>query len=220
MTPLIVGRGLGMCYPGSSTPVFEALDFQIATGEFVAILGRSGSGKSTLLHLLGAMEQPTHGTLKIAGIQLDELDDVAQTAFRRRHLGFVFQAYNLVPTLTVAENLRLPLDLNAIADNTRTISMLEALGLTNRAQRYPNQLSGGEQQRVAIGRALIHAPDLILADEPTGNLDAETSAEVFSLLQRLVRTRQHTLIVATHSPDAVRNADRIFQLDHGRLVSP
>ncbi|MBI2798728.1 MAG: ABC transporter ATP-binding protein [Gammaproteobacteria bacterium] len=209
-----------MCYPGSSAGVFEALNFEVASGEFVAILGRSGSGKSTLLHLLGAMEQPTSGSLTIGGIKLDGLDDIAQTAFRRRHLGFVFQAYNLVPTLTVAENLRLPLDLNGIAEGDSIAQMLEALGLENRARRYPDQLSGGEQQRVAIGRALIHAPDLILADEPTGNLDAETSAEVLALLQRLVRTRRHTLIVATHSLDAARNADRIFQLDHGRLVSP
>ena len=218
MGTLIAGRGLCMRYPHAETSVIDELDFTIDSGEFVAIVGRSGSGKSTLLHLLGAMDQPTAGSLIVAGIELAGLNEKAQAAFRRRALGFVFQAYNLVPTLNVAENLRLPLELNAISERGEVAEVIEALGLHDRAAHYPEQLSGGEQQRVAIGRALIHQPQLILADEPTGNLDAQTSDQVLALLLRAVRAQGCTLILATHSLDVARSADRVLRLENGHLV--
>jgi putative ABC transport system ATP-binding protein len=201
-----------------STGVLEAMDFTAEAGEFVVVLGRSGSGKSTLLNLLGGMDRPLAGTLRIGDDELTAMDEEARARFRRRAIGFVFQAFNLLPTLTVAENLALPLALNQRRERDLVPAMLERLGLQDRAARYPDQLSGGEQQRVAIGRALIHSPPLVLADEPTGNLDADTSQQVLRLFSELVRERGITLVMATHSSEPQALADRVLRLDHGRLV--
>ena len=201
------------------TRVLHALDLNVAAGEFVVILGRSGSGKSTLLQLLGAIDRATGGSLRIGDTDLVTLDEEGRARFRRRHLGFVFQAYNLLPTLTVAENLRLPLALNGLDEGDRVAMLLARLGLTDKADRYADQLSGGEQQRVAIARALIHEPHLVLADEPTGNLDEDAARTVLALFVEMVRERGHTLVMATHSTDAGGYADRVLRLDHGHLVA-
>lgn len=198
--------------------VLVDLDIEVAAGEFVVVLGRSGSGKSTLLHLLGAMDRPTGGRLRVGDTDLTALDEEARARVRRRRIGFVFQAYNLLPTLSVRENLLLPLRLNGIADDGRCAALLDELGLTGKAGRRPDQLSGGEQQRVAVARALIHDPLLVLADEPTGNLDEESAQGVLALFARLVRERRTTLIMATHSTETRAHADRVLKLDHGHLV--
>lgn len=198
--------------------ILNGLDLDVARGEFVVILGRSGSGKSTLLNLVGAMDVPTSGSIDINGTALTRLDERARTLFRRRELGFVFQHYNLVPTLTVRENLLLPLELNGLPVTEELDALLENLGLADKDTRYADELSGGEQQRVAIARALIHNPSLIIADEPTGNLDSDTSRVVIELLEHGVRRAGKTLIMATHSIETLRHADRLLKLDHGRLV--
>ncbi len=218
MTTMVHCSALAMHYPANPRPVLHDLNLEVRTGEFVIILGRSGSGKSTLLNLLGALDKPTGGSLEIAGIDLTRIDESAQTLFRRRHLGFVFQSFNLVPVINVRRNLRLPLDLNGIPDTGQVAQLLDALELTACANRYPAELSGGEQQRVAIGRALVHRPSLILADEPTGNLDLETSSAVLALLRKLIGAYQHTVVMATHSLEAVKYADRVLQLVEGRVV--
>ena len=217
--PLVVATGVSMRYGQGelATGVLHALDFEAHAGEFVVILGRSGSGKSTLLNLLGGMDLPQRGRIRLGGDELTQMNEEARARFRRRAVGFVFQSFNLLPTLTAAENLALPLALNGRADPGRVSVMCERLGLAGREDRFPDQLSGGEQQRVAIGRALIHAPQLVLADEPTGNLDAETSTQVLRLFNELVRDSGATLIMATHSSEPQALADRVLQLDHGRL---
>ena len=197
--------------------VLHALDLDIAAGEFVVLLGRSGSGKSTLLNLLGGMDVPSAGELQVGPHVLSALDEEHRARFRRAALGFVFQSFNLLPTLTLAENLALPLALNGIPVGTQADSMLARLGLAGRGHRFPGQVSGGEQQRAAIGRALIHAPLLVLADEPTGNLDAETAREVLALFGALVRERGSTVVMATHSEEPLALADRVLRLEHGRL---
>lgn len=218
---LIRARGLRKSYATatSSQQVLSGVDLDIATGEFVVVLGRSGSGKSTLLNLLGAMDRPTEGQLTIGGQRIDRLDEAGRTLFRRRHVGFVFQAFNLIPTLTVSENLRLPLELNGLeADaDDRISSYLERLGLADKTDRYPEQLSGGEQQRVAVARALVHEPSLLVADEPTGNLDLETGREVLALLDRMTREAGKTLVMATHSPEVIGIADRVLTIRDGRI---
>jgi putative ABC transport system ATP-binding protein len=180
-------------------------------------MGRSGSGKSTLLNVLGGIDTPDAGQVLYEGCDLARLDDRARTLHRRRHLGFVFQFFNLVPTLTVAENLAMPLQLNARADDGAVAAWLARVGLQARAASYPDMLSGGEQQRIAIARALVHAPALVLADEPTGNLDADTAGQVLALLGALCRDAGTTLLVASHSAEMARAADRVLLLDHGRL---
>jgi putative ABC transport system ATP-binding protein len=217
VTPLIDCQGLGMTYPRVSRPVLNELDLKVAPGSFIAIVGRSGSGKSTLLKLLGAMERPTAGHLIVANQNLTVLDDLGQTLFRRRSLGFVFQHYNLLPTLNIYDNLRLPLELNRHAVGQRVQRMLETLNLSDAADRFPLELSGGEQQRVAIGRALIHQPHLVLADEPTGNLDSTTSTEVLALMREFVRTQGATIVMATHSFESARIADTCYALRDGKL---
>lgn len=220
MNPMVVqARALAMRYGQGelAVTVLHALDLDIAAGEFVVLLGRSGSGKSTLLNLLGGMDVPTAGELQVGGHVLTAMGEEARARFRRGALGFVFQAFNLLPTLTLAENLALPLALNGLPVGEQVESMLERLGLAGRGHRFPGQVSGGEQQRAAIGRALIHAPLLVLADEPTGNLDTETARDVLALFNALVRERGSTLIMATHSEEPLALADRILQLEHGRL---
>ena len=218
---LIRARGLRKSYATatSSQQVLSGIDLDIAAGEFVVVLGRSGSGKSTLLNLLGAMDRPTEGQLTIGGQRVDRLDEAGRTLFRRRHVGFVFQAFNLIPTLTVSENLRLPLELNGLdADaDDRIAGYLERLGLADKTDRYPEQLSGGEQQRVAVARALVHEPSLLVADEPTGNLDLETGREVLALLDRMTREAGKTLVMATHSPEVIGIADRVLTIRDGRI---
>lgn len=200
--------------------VLSDLSLDIPRGQRLILLGRSGSGKSTFLNLIGGMDLPDSGHIVIHGDDLTEKSEKQRTLFRRRRLGFVFQFFNLVPTLTVRENLMLPLELNEMIDgseNDRISEMLNEVGLADRANTYPDRLSGGEQQRVAIARALIHQPDLIIADEPTGNLDERTEKQVLGLLERLTRTENRTLVMATHSREIASMGDRILTLHEGRL---
>jgi putative ABC transport system ATP-binding protein len=201
--------------------VLRDVSLTIARGEIVVLVGRSGSGKSTLLNLVAGIDRPTAGNVVVNGTDLTALDEQARTHFRRRHIGFVFQFFNLIPLLTVEENLLLPLDLNGLADDkgvARARELLERVGLAGRGESYPERLSGGEQQRVAIARALIHDPDIILADEPTGNLDADTAADVLGLLDALAREAGRTVLMATHSREVIGVADRIFAIERGALV--
>lgn len=202
--------------------VFRDVDLQVGAGESVVLLGPSGSGKSTLLNLVSGIDLPTAGDVRVAGVSIPSLSERQRTLFRRDRIGFVFQFFNLIPTLTVRENLLLPQELAGRvteADRSRAASLLERVGLGDRAGAYPDRLSGGERQRIAIARALAHEPDLLLADEPTGNLDAETGARVLSLLRELVRDTGRTMLVVTHSEDVVDAlADRVVELRAGRLV--
>ena len=201
--------------------VLRDVSLTIAPGEIVVLVGRSGSGKSTLLNLVAGIDRPTAGSVLVNGTDLTALDEQARTQFRRRHIGFVFQFFNLIPLLTVEENLLLPLDLNGQADDkgvARARTLLERVGLAGRGDSYPERLSGGEQQRVAVARALIHDPALILADEPTGNLDADTAAGVLDLLDTLARESGRTVVMATHSREVIGVADRIFTIERGALI--
>jgi putative ABC transport system ATP-binding protein len=190
-------------------------------GEFIVILGKSGSGKSTLLNIISGIDQPDQGDLAINGQTLTQLDENQRTLFRRQHIGFVFQFFNLIPTLNVLENVSLPLELLGIPPEEareRTQQILAEVGLADRLNTFPDRLSGGEQQRVAIARALVHDPLLVLADEPTGNLDEETGAQVLALLDKLTRKAGKNLIMVTHSRENAVYADRIFELQGGCLV--
>ncbi|RKT46504.1 ABC transporter ATP-binding protein [Thiocapsa rosea] len=201
--------------------VLDGINFDVGRGECVALLGRSGSGKSTLLNLLAGIDRPDQGRVDVMGHTLSTLGEPGLTLLRRRQVGFIYQFFNLIPTLTVAENLALPLELNGTSlarGMPRITEMLERLGLAGRARAFPDQLSGGEQQRVAIGRALIHSPALVLADEPTGNLDVETGEQILALLAELFADRRRTLILVTHSLAVSRIADRVLTLDKGQLV--
>ncbi len=205
--------------------VFRGLDAEVTAGECVVLLGRSGSGKSTLLNLIGGIDLPTGGDVRVRvdgrEVSLARLTERERTLFRRKQIGFIFQFYNLIPTLTVAENVRLPLELNGhgrAAQAGRAGELLDAVGLADRGASFPDQLSGGEQQRVAIARALVHDPPLLLADEPTGNLDIETGRTVLALLDRLVRRHGKTLVMVTHSPEVIGVADRVLTMRDGRLV--
>jgi len=201
-------------------PVLDGVDISIEQGEFVVLVGRSGSGKSTLLNLIGAIDVPTAGEIFIDGVELGSLDESARGLLRRSQLGFVFQFFNLIPTLTVAENLLLPLELNGrtgAAASHRVSDMLAAIGLADRAHRFPDELSGGEQQRVAIARAIVHEPRIVLADEPTGNLDLETAHAVIGLLDRLCCNAGVTLVMATHSREVIGLADRVLTIRAGRV---
>jgi putative ABC transport system ATP-binding protein len=203
-------------------PVLKDASLSIARGEWLFLLGRSGSGKSTLLNLLSGIDLPDAGEIRIGGNPVNRLGERERTLFRRNHIGFIFQSYNLIPTLTVAENLLLPLELVGALSRERQqegLALLEQVGLADRAGSYPDRLSGGEQQRVAIVRALIHRPLLVLADEPTGNLDAETGREVLELFQRLLRPTATTLVLVTHSGEVARLADRLVSIRDGRLVT-
>jgi len=205
----------------SERVVFRDVDATIRTGEIVVLVGRSGSGKSTLLNLISGIDQPSSGTVLVAGTDLGAIDEQARTLFRRRHLGFIFQFFNLIPLLTVEENLVLPLELTGQADaagRARARKLLERVGLGDRARSSPDRLSGGEQQRLAVARALVHDPPLILADEPTGTLDADTAADVLDLLDGLAREARRTVVMVTHSREVVGVADRIFTVQHGRLL--
>ncbi len=201
--------------------VLKDLDATIAQGEFVAMVGRSGTGKSTLLNLLAGLDLPTVGDIWIGESCVSGMKDRERTIFRRDHIGFVFQFFNLIPTLTVRENVLLTAELtgwNARDAHAQANRLLDAVGLLDRANVFPDKLSGGEQQRIAIARALCSDPAVILADEPTGNLDADTGAQVLDLLMRLARQGGKTLVMVTHSMDIAALADRILKLDHGHLV--
>jgi putative ABC transport system ATP-binding protein len=201
--------------------VLREVSVTIASGEIVVLVGRSGSGKSTLLNLIAGIDRPSAGTVVVDGTDLTGLGEQARTRFRRRHIGFVFQFFNLIPLLTVEENVVLPLDLNGRADGpgvARARALLERVGLGGRGDSFPERLSGGEQQRVAIARALVHDPALILADEPTGNLDADTAGGVLDLLDTLAREAGRTVVMATHSREVIGVADRIFSIQRGVLV--
>lgn len=201
--------------------VFENLNNRFARGEFIVMLGSSGSGKSTLLNLISGIEEPTDGHVIIDGVNITALSDRDRTLFRRDNTGFVFQFFNLIPTLTVLENITLPLEL--AGRKRRDVEpigreLLEAVGLGDRTDSFPDKLSGGEQQRVAIARALAHDPLVLLADEPTGNLDEATGELVLDLLLKLTREKGKTLLMATHSPEVVPFADRVFRMHNGTLV--
>jgi putative ABC transport system ATP-binding protein len=200
--------------------VLDRLEAQVRAGERVAIMGRSGSGKSTLLNLISGIDQPDGGTVEIDGVAVSALGEPARTLFRRAHVGFVYQFFNLIPTLDVAENVRLVLELNGVhgaAARARSLAALERVGLAARAHSAVDQLSGGEQQRVAIARSLVHEPGLLLADEPTGNLDDATAREILPVLLSLTRARGTTLVMVTHDEALAATADRILELREGRL---
>ncbi len=200
--------------------VLDGVDLDIRRGETVALRGRSGSGKSTLLNLVGGIDAPDTGRVTVAGMELTGMSERDRTLFRRKHIGFVYQAFNLVPTLNVADNVRLVLELNKVPSaeaTSRVDELLEAVGLADRADSYPDVLSGGEQQRVAIARALAHEPAVLLADEPTGNLDDATAAGVLELLDKLVRGSGRTMLIATHSQHVASHCDRVLELHNGRI---
>ena len=226
-TTLIRLDGLSKIYTEGETrhTVLDHLDREFYRGEFVCLLGKSGSGKSTLLNLIAGIDAPSAGHVTIQDgeqpVRITALSEHARTLFRRRNIGIVFQFFNLIPTLTVLENVTLPLELAGAKRDRRGRAqvLLERVGLGNRLATYPDKLSGGEQQRVAIARALAHDPLLILADEPTGNLDEDTGDTVLTLLLELTRDAGKTLFMATHAPEIARLADRVLHLDHGHLVS-
>jgi len=205
---------------GRQRLVLHEVSASVAEGEFVALLGRSGSGKSTLLNLISGIEKPDGGDVQINGVTITRLRERERTLFRRDHIGFVFQFFNLIPTLTVLENVTLPQELagkKATAVAPHALDLLDQVGLADRRDAFPDKLSGGEQQRVAIARALAHNPLLVLADEPTGNLDEETGRRVLQLLIDLTRGAGKTLLMATHSPEIVPFADRVIEVHNGRL---
>lgn len=202
--------------------VLRDLNVDFECGETVALRGRSGSGKSTLLNLISGIDAPDAGEVEVAGLNITTMSERDRTLFRREHIGFVYQAFNLVPTLTVSDNIRLVLELNKIPEpesGDRISYLLEAVELADRASSYPDVLSGGEQQRVAIARALAHNPSLLLADEPTGNLDDKTAEGVLQLLDQLVRQNGGTMIIATHSAAVASRCDRVLELHDGVLSS-
>lgn len=221
---MIRARQLIKSYPpppksqDTSVEVLRGIDLEIPDGEFVALVGPSGSGKTTLLSLLAGLDRPSAGEIEIDGVRLDTLSEEALSRFRRGKLGFVFQSYHLLPSLTALENVALPLELRGHPSPKKTaLEWLEKTGLKSRAHHYPSQLSGGEQQRVAVARALVAQPSVIFADEPTGNLDAENGEKVLDLLSSL-RGRS-TLVVVTHDSQVASKADRTLRLDSGRMVS-
>jgi putative ABC transport system ATP-binding protein len=206
---------------GRQRVVLHEVSAQFARGAFVVLLGRSGSGKSTLLNLVSGIDTPDGGEVLVGGVSLTRMSERDRTLFRRAEIGFIFQFFNLVPTLTVFENLLLPLELNGRADTAgqqHARDLLEQVGLADRRDVYPDRLSGGEQQRIAIARALVHDPSIVLADEPTGNLDGDTGRVVLDLLDTLTRRAGKNLLMVTHSEDVVGLADRVFRISDGHLV--
>jgi putative ABC transport system ATP-binding protein len=223
MTPHVVLENLEKYYTEGTArrTVLSRASAKIERGSFTAIRGRSGSGKTTLLNLIAGLDLPDSGVVRIDGHDIQAMDDRSRTLFRRRHCGFVFQFFNLVPTLTVLEIVLIGLELNDVeagARDRRSRELLDAIRLPDRAGSFPDQLSGGEQQRVALARALAHEPGLLLADEPTGNLDADSELEVLELLRRLPEQRNTTVIVATHSELVAGHADRVLSINAGVLT--
>ena len=208
---------------GKQHVVLEHVNAEFVKGETVALRGRSGSGKSTLLNLISGIDAPDQGDVEIAGLNITKMSERDRTLFRREHIGFVYQAFNLVSTLSVSDNVRLVLELNGVNEpeaSDRIAELLQAVELADRAESFPDVLSGGEQQRVAIARALVHRPALLLADEPTGNLDDKTAQGVLQLLERLVRRTGGTMIIATHSATIASRCDRVLELHNGTFIPP
>ena len=215
-------RDLKKYYGAGDTQVkaLDGVDLSVEQGEFVAIVGTSGSGKSTLLHMLGGLDRPTSGTVTVDGKDIFALKDEALTIFRRRKVGFVFQSYNLVPVLSVWENIVLPIQLDgAKVDEAYVQEVITSLGLEKKLQNLPNQLSGGQQQRVAIARALATKPAILLADEPTGNLDSKTSQDVLGLMKVTGQKFAQTMVMITHNEEIAQMADRIVRIEDGRIVT-
>ncbi len=209
-------------YYGAEPNITRALDgvtFSVEEGEFVAIVGTSGSGKSTLLNMMGGLDIPTSGSVRVRNQELADMDEERLTIFRRRNIGFIFQNYNLSPILNVYENIVLPVELDGdTADEKFMKDVISMLGLTDKLYNMPNNLSGGQQQRVAIARALVAKPAIVLADEPTGNLDSRTSADVLGLLQRTSNNLHQTIVMITHNDSIAQLADRIIRIEDGRIV--
>lgn len=207
------GKGENMVYAVNN------ISFSVQKGEFVAIVGASGSGKSTLLHLLGGVDRPTSGEVFIDGKNIYSLSDDNLAIFRRRQIGLIYQFYNLIPILNVKENITLPCDLDGKEpDRTRLDELIKTLGLENRVNHLPNQLSGGQQQRVSIGRAMINNPSIMLADEPTGNLDSKASDEIISLLRLSNKKFNQTVIIITHDLEIAKEADRVITIEDGKII--
>ena len=221
-TLLLSARALSKSYRQGArqTAVLNALDLDIAAGERVALLGRSGAGKSTLLNLLGGIDAPDSGSIVINGIALQDLDERQRTLYRRQQVGYIYQAFNLIATLTAQENVALPLELNGLSTSQAAAGaadILDQVGLGRHLGAFPDQLSGGEQQRVAIARALVHRPTLVLADEPTGNLDAATGRHVLDLLDNLLADQRRGVFIVTHSAAVAERADRVLTIVAGKL---
>jgi putative ABC transport system ATP-binding protein len=221
--PMVETRDLVREYvtPGGTVHAVAGIDLSVARGQLVAVRGRSGSGKTTLLSLIGTLDRPTSGSVSVDGMPVSELPESKLVAFRRRKIGFIFQAFGLLPILSAAENVEVPLRLVATepqAREARVIELLDLVGLADRMHHRPHELSGGEQQRVAIARALANRPDLLLADEPTGQLDSQTGHGIMSMLRGLVRSEGVTAVVATHDPAMLDVADRVIELRDGRIV--
>lgn len=220
---IIEAKGLNKTYKlgAESVDILKDINLKIKRGEFVSIMGPSGSGKSTLLYLLGGLDKPTSGSVKISGKELSVMNDKAQSIMRRRDVGFVFQFYNLIPNLNVEENIMLPilLDGKKLKDYKEKLeNILEIVSLKDRRKHTPRELSGGQQQRVAIARALINEPDVILADEPIGNLDSKTGREVMELLRKINLENGKTIVQVTHSPDSAKYGQKIIYVRDGRVV--
>lgn len=218
--PAVRLRGLHKIYTeaGRTREIIAGVDFDIARGEFFVLLGKSGSGKSTLLNLISGIDTPDSGSVEVNGTDITRMNEKQITLFRREQIGIVFQFFNLIPTLTVLENVILPLELAGKAGGVAVGKrLLENVGLHGREGAFPDKLSGGEQQRVAIARALISQPAVVLADEPTGNLDEETGKQILTLLLELTRSQGKTLVMATHNPDIIPLADRVCRIHDGRL---
>ena len=204
----------------SEVVAVDNVSFSVEKGEFLAIVGSSGSGKSTLLHLLGGVDRPTSGKVYVDGKDIYSLNDDNLAIFRRRQVGIIYQFYNLIPILNVEENITLPCDLDGNkVDENRLNELLKSLGLENRRKHLPNELSGGQQQRVSIGRALINNPAIILADEPTGNLDSKSSEEIVELLKMTNKKYKQTIIMITHNLEIANQADRVLTIEDGRIIS-
>jgi len=223
MNPFIRLTDIHKCYREGDRErtIFRGAELSVESGQWIALLGRSGSGKSTLLNLISGIDLPDRGEVIVGESTINRLTERDRTLFRRRRIGFVFQFYNLIPTLTVQENLLLPLELAGEVTpegKTHARELLESVGLADRAASYPDRLSGGEQQRVAVARALIHRPALVLADEPTGNLDSETGRQVLELFDTLVRGAGATMVLVTHSAEVAERADRVLAVRDGLLV--
>jgi putative ABC transport system ATP-binding protein len=223
--PILIVNSVERTYNGGGRAVaaLRGVSFEAEAGDFIALMGPSGCGKSTLLHIVGGMDRPTHGRVLLGGIALDSLAEEALARLRRKKIGFVFQFFNLLPTLTVAENVALPLMLDGARQSQtsgRAREILGRVGLADRASHFPAELSGGEMQRAAVARAVITQPDLILADEPTGNLDTDNGTQVMNLLAELNRELGLTIILATHSVEAARYARRTFRMRDGLIEEP
>ena len=214
-------ENLTTIYGKDSTKVtaLDNVSFSVEKGEFAAIVGASGSGKSTLLHLIGGVDRPTSGKVYIGDRDIYDLDDDSLAIFRRRQIGLIYQFYNLIPILNVEENITLPLALDGrVVDQNELDKLIDLLGLSDRKEHLPNELSGGQQQRTSIGRALITRPSIILADEPTGNLDSRSSSEVVSLLKKSNKEYKQTIVMITHNMEIAKCADRIIELEDGKII--